>query len=439
MSTEHPAEPSPATPPNHVADRQAASGRHHAPSRGAGRRPTPPVVRHVGDPERRARLAVRHALHPAHRVADTLAAARAMTVLHATEAASIHLAVRARTVAESPDDVDRALYVDRSVVRQLAMRRTLFVFPRDLLPAALGSASARVAAEQRRVIARDVEAHGIADDGQAWLDSARAAVTHRLAGSEALSAQRLREELAELEGSIRYSPGKSYGGVAQLAPRVLTLLGAEGVLTRGTNAGPWRLNRPTWTLMAAWLGEAPVASTTHDGYAQLVSRWLRSFGPGTEADLQWWLGSTKAAVRDALHALSAVPVSLNGDETGWLLPDDVDPVGPVEPWAALLPTLDPTTMGWRGREFYLDPAHRPYVFDSNGNGGNTAWWNGRIVGSWVQDATAVVRVVPAPGAALERRASAALDAEAARLTAWLDGVRISNVYTSQLMKHQPLP
>lgn len=402
-------------------------------------------VRHLDDRERRARLAVRHAVHPAHRAADTLAATRAMTVLHATEAATVHLAVAARTEGTTPAEVDRALYEERSVVKQLAMRRTLFVFPRELLPAALGSAAARVAGEQRRLIARDAQTHGLAKDGAQWLETARAAVLERLAErGTALSARQLREELPELTGAITTNPDKRYGGTFHLAPRVLTLLGAEGLITRGPNAGHWRSSKPAWTLMADWLGGPVVPTTPEEGYAELVRHWLRTFGPGTLEDVQWWLGSTKTAARAALDTVGAVPVSLDraGEvSTGWLLPDDVEPVDPesVQPWAALLPTLDPTTMGWKERGFYLDPAHTPYLFDSNGNAGNTAWWQGQIVGTWVQDDDEAVRVVPVPGAELTRAAAAALDIEAARLTSWLDGVRITNVYKSALMKGERLP
>lgn len=294
---------------------------------------SPSPARHVDDAERRARLAVRHALHPDHRVADTLAATRAMTVLHATEAASVHLAVAARTLSTTPADVDRALYVERAVVKQLAMRRTLFVLPRDLLPAALGSASARVAAEQRRLVARDAVLHDATGaDGDAWLARARQAVQERLADGTALSARELREQLPELAGTYTYSPDKHYGGTGPLAPRVLTTLGAEGLILRGPNAGHWRLNRPTWVLASLWLGEQVQPLTPRAGYAELVRRWLRTFGPGTVEDVQWWLGSTKTAVRDALADVGAVPVSLCGGATGWLLPDDLDPVaspGPV--------------------------------------------------------------------------------------------------------------
>ena len=396
---------------------------------------SPSPARHVDDAERRARLAVRHALHPDHRVADTLAATRAMTVLHATEAASVHLAVAARTPSTTPADVDRALYVERTVVKQLAMRRTLFVLPRDLLPAALGSASARVAAEQRRLVARDAVLHGATGaDGNAWLARARQAVQERLADGTALSARELREQLPELAGTYTYSPDKHYGGTGPLAPRVLTTLGAEGLILRGPNAGHWRLNRPTWVLASLWLGEQVQPLTPRAGYAELVRRWLRTFGPGTVEDVQWWLGSTKTAVRDALADVGAVPVSLDGGATGWLLPDDLDPVASPGPWAALLPTLDPTTMGWRGRDFYLDPAATPYLFDSNGNGGTTAWWEGRVVGAWDQDEQARVRVLPLPGSRLPRVARDALEAEAERLTAWLDGVLVSTIYRSPLMK-----
>ena len=84
-------------------------------------------VRHVSDGERRARLAVRHALAPAARVDSPEAATRPMTVLHATEPVTVHLSCWARTRSTTVADVDRALYGERSLVKQLAMRRALFV------------------------------------------------------------------------------------------------------------------------------------------------------------------------------------------------------------------------------------------------------------------------------------------------------------------------
>jgi hypothetical protein len=173
---------------------------------------------------------------------------------------------------------------------------------------------------------------------------------------------------------------------------VIVTLAASGAIVRGENDGGWKISRPRWTTAAAWLGDAPDALPEPEGYAALVTAWLRSFGPGTEADLVWWLGSTKAAVRRALADVGGVSVSLDGGDTGWVLPDDLDPVADPGPWAALLPSLDPSTMGWKGRAFHLGD-HVDKVFDRNGNGGPTAWWRGRIVGVWCQQPDGRVEVV----------------------------------------------
>lgn len=360
-----------------------------------------------------------------------------MTVLHATEAATVHLAVAARSAASSVD-VDRALYDDRTLVKQLAMRRTLFAFPRDLLPATWGSASARVAAQQQSKIARDVVRAGLAKDGQAWLEQAGESVLALLAEVVGgLASTAIRGRLPQIGGTVAVgSPTSKWGGEVPIAPRVLTWLGAKGLVVRGVSTGHWRVSRPEWTVTEQWLDEVPDRLVEAEGYAVLVRRWLYTFGPGTALDLQWWLGSTANTVRRRLADVGAVEVSLDGGGVGWVLGDDVDAVAPVEDWAALLPVLDPTTMGWKERDFYLATADTRQLFDTNGNAGSTAWWSGRIVGCWVQDDDGIVSVVAQD---LPPGARAALELEGERLTEWIDGVRIASIYASPQMKSSRLP
>jgi hypothetical protein len=88
-------------------------------------------------------------------------------------------------------------------------------------------------------------------------------------------------------------------------------------------------------------------------------------------------------------------------------------------------------MGWKERGFYLGP-HREQLYDSAGNAGTTAWVDGRIVGCWVQDEDGVVAIrllEPVTAAARE-----ALDAEARRLTTWLDGERVNSVIRPAAMQ-----
>jgi Winged helix DNA-binding domain len=380
--------------------------------------------------ERRARLARRHRLAPGSRAHDVVEAAASLVCLHATDPATVHLSAWARVDGLTVADVERALYVDRSLVKHLAMRRTLFAFPRDALALAQAGASDRVADGERRRLVRDVEKAGLRPDGERWLLDASEQVLAALSDGREASSSELRAEIPLLEGSIAYGEGKSWGGQAPVGPRVLTTLSAAGRIVRASNDGRWTTSRPRWASMAAWLGEeiAPVPEAA--GVAGLVERWLRAFGPGTAADIKWWLGSTVAAVRKALSSLDAVEVDLDG-RIGYLLPDDLEPTAPVGPWAALLPPLDPTTMGWFERDWYLGP-YKEQLFDTSGNAGPTVWWDGRIVGGWRQtDANEVELQMLEDVGADGRRA---LEHEAARLTEWFGGVRALPRFPSPLSK-----
>jgi hypothetical protein len=245
-----------------------------------------------------------------------------------------------------------------------------------------------------------------------------------------LTTAEVRAALPALDARVTRGRGQYQADVA-VAASVIVTLAASGAIVRGANDGGWKVSRPRWTATEQWLEDVPEPLPEADGYAVLVGAWLRAFGPGTEADLVWWLGATKAAVRRALADVGAVPVSLDGEATGWLLPDDLDPVADPGPWAALLPSLDPTTMGWKERAFHLG-AHSEKVFDRNGNGGPTAWWNGRIVGVWCQREDGTVDVVLAEE--VPRAARRALDARASELSAWLDGDVVRSIYLSPLAR-----
>jgi hypothetical protein len=390
------------------------------------------AVRKFDIAERRARLARRHRLASGYRAADVADAARSIVCLHATDPATVYLSAWARADSMSFGDMDEALYEERSLVKHLAMRRTLFVFPRETLPVAQAGASARVAAAERRRLARDVEKAGLQRDGERWLKRAGDAVEAALADGREASSTELRAEIPLLEGAITYGEGKSWGGQMPVAPRVLTTLSAAGRIVRASNDGRWTASRPRWASMRSWTGDELPELPEDDGVTALVERWLRAFGPGTEADIKWWLGSTVRLVRAALAELDAVEVDLDG-QTGFVLPDDLEPEEQAEAWGALLPSLDPTTMGWYERDWYLGP-HKPEVFDTSGNAGATAWWDGRIVGGWNQaeSGEVVLQLLEDVGA----DAVTELEAEAERLTAWLAGTRIQARFPSPLSKRR---
>ncbi|WP_328884197.1 DNA glycosylase AlkZ-like family protein [Streptomyces sp. NBC_00299] len=130
-----------------------------------------------------------------------------------------------------------------------------------------------------------------------------------------------------------------------------------------------------------------------------------------------------------MAAVGAQAVELD-EGTGYLLPEDLDPVPAPEPGAVLLPGLDATPMGWRHRHWFLDPALTAALFDRNGNIGPTLWWHGRIVGAWAQhpDGHINTAFLTDPGTA----ACSAVAAEADRLAAFLAATRVTPCYRTPL-------
>jgi hypothetical protein len=379
--------------------------------------------------ERRARLARRHFLAGPADSAETVAGHA--VGLHATDPATPYLSLWARVPGVTVADVGAEFFDRRGLVKHLAMRRTLWAVRSADLPLIQSAASDRVADNEARRLVADAVKAGLCTDGEAWLDAACAAVLRHLAENGPTSAKELRAALPELAGTHDPAPGKRWGGETPLAPRILTVLAVRGHIMRGPNDGGWTTSRPRWTPTAHWVSVSDTVDADA-ARALLVRRWLRTFGPATATDIKWWFGNTLTWARRALRDLEAVEVDLDG-APGYVLPGDLEPEPEPGPWCALLPGLDITTMGWFDRDWYLG-AHRGQVFDGNGNGGPTAWCDGRIVGGWVQDADGrvEVRLLEDVG----RAARTALQQRADELTDWLDGVRISPRFPSPLSKPQ---
>jgi hypothetical protein len=379
--------------------------------------------------ERRNRLARRHFL-----IAQTTSPATALTAslvgLHATDPATPYLSLWARIPGFTTDVLDDELYRRRSVIKHLAMRRTLWLVCADDLPLIQPAASDRVADDERRRLIADVEKAGVADDGRAWVDRACDAALRHLEAHGPATGTELRSALPELAGTMDYAPGRRWGGQTPLAPRVLTVLSVRGDIVRGPNDGSWNTSRPRWVPTDRWLHTRPAPLPPQVARAELLRRWLRAFGPASVADIKWWFGTTLTLARQALREVGAVEVDLHGN-SGFALPDDLDAEPEAGPCAALLPGLDVTTMGWFDRDWYLGE-HGKQVFDRTGNGGPSAWWNGRVVGGWCQDADGRVhlQLLEDPG----RDGHRALQRRADELTSWCDGVRAGPRFPSPLSK-----
>jgi len=371
--------------------------------------------------ERRARLGRCHALAPQHRASDPVEAARRVVALHGTDPATTFLSAVQRTRDGEIADVETALYDDRSLVRVLAMRRTVFAVPTDLVAACLAGASDLVAREQRRLLEKMLGESNVTDNPATWLRDVEAVAVAAVAAAGEISSAELGKVDERLATRLILGPGTKYETTQAVASRILTLMSAEGEIVRARPRGGWTSTQFRWSTLENWAPEAIEVISVEDAAAEITRRWLAAYGPATEDDLAWWTGWTKARTRAALARCKAVDIDLES-QPGLILPGDDEPDrGEDESWVTLLPALDPSTMGWKHRDFYLGD-HRERLFDINGNAGPTVWCNGQIVGGWAQrdDGEVVVELLQDVGGEMTLEA----DRQAAALTTRLGDVRL---------------
>ncbi|MGA7097398.1 MAG: winged helix DNA-binding domain-containing protein [Acidimicrobiia bacterium] len=386
-------------------------------------------MREISSDERRARLALRHGL--AGPVPGIAEASRAMVGLHSSDPVTVYLSARARTKDMTPADVEEALYEEKTVVRMIGMRRTLFVLPREMAPIVHHSSSLPLYQSQRKRTARMLEEAGVTDSGADWVDVVGEKTIQALRRLGEATARELTAEIPELgEKMTIYKRDGSPMGTFGASTRILFLLAVGGEIVRGRPMGSWVSSMYRWATMERWLGAPLEPFDRRRAQAMLIRPLLRAFGPTTEIDVKWWTGWPVTQVRAALEDVDAVEVRIEGG-TGWVLPDDVGPVDQPDHWVRLLPSLDSTTMGWKERAWYLG-GHEDDLFDRNGNAGQTIWVDGKVVGGWAQRPTGEIawelleRVEPATIKEIARQARLLSD--------WLDGVVVTPRFPSPMDK-----
>ncbi|MBV9543175.1 MAG: AlkZ family DNA glycosylase [Chloroflexi bacterium] len=385
-------------------------------------------VARIGIEERRARLGRRHRLAYECAADTPIQVAESLVALHATDASTVFLSVRARMRQPTPSALERALYDDKQLVRMLGMRRTMFVVPLELMPVVSSACTQAIAAQERKRTIELLERAGITDDATRWLDEAEsetlAAFTRR---DEALAAE-LSREVPRLNERIRMAQGKAYEGWLSMSTRVLFLLSAEGKLVRGRPRGTWTSSQHRWARTDTWLPSLPAEVPKQQAQAELLRRWLQSFGPGTLTDLRWWTGLGAREIQQALAQLNTCEVDLDG-APGVMLRDDVEPIDQSAAWVALLPALDPTPMGWASRDWFLGE-YGPHLFDRSGNIGPTVWCNGKIIGGWAQrkSGEVVFKLFEDVGRELVHE----VERQASELANWLGEIRLTPRFRTPL-------
>ncbi len=299
-----------------------------------------------------------------------------------------YLALAARLSTFDPYDVSRGL-VDRSLVRLVTMRGTVHLLVADDALALRTWTQPRVERELRSIPGL----HGIDRE------QVDAAVAEALAPGP-LSLKALGTALA---GRL---PGVSPAALGQLA-RV------TAPLAQLPPRGAWKESGGVvHQHVGRWVGRPLVAPDPAD----IVTRYLRAFGPATAADVTAWSGLTRLG-----PVLAAAPdLVLHEDEHGRTLydvPDGAVADGGEPAPVRLLGCYDNLWLSHAGRDRVTDPEKRKAWMGVNGGVAHTMFVDGMLEGLWRVEAGRV-RVVETLRP-LSRSERAELDEEIARVEALL--------------------
>lgn len=352
------------------------------------------TTRRISLAHRRARMGLRHLLVPQRRVCDAISVVRALGALHATDPATVYLTIAARLDGSDAVNAirltDTAVLTDRSVARHHAMRRTVWLMQPHIIRAAHASCTIALAQREWALFAKMLADNGVADPAT-WMRNSRNDAVSAVQLQGTATARKVAAAAPHLNVPLQLAVGKSYAGIQGAHTRLMQNLGFDGELVRTRSTGSWVSGEYEWAVATSWIagGIVDPATTPRAGAATIAIEYLTAFGPATTADLQWWAGWSVAMTKTALADIGAVPVTTEIDAAGttaaaWVLPDDDLSDTESSEWATILPSLDPTVMGWKQRTWYTG-AHGGFghtVFDRNGNAGNTIMANGSVVGTW---------------------------------------------------------
>jgi len=293
-------------------------------------------------------------------------------------AAELQVAVR---VDCKVDDVRKALWKDRKLVKTWLMRATLHLIPAADLPvytAAMGSYGMRNTnawLKWMQITERElndvIDAIGEALDGQA------------------LTREELIAKVAKGRSErVQLGLKSGWGGILKPVAR-------KGLLC----FGPSRGQSVTFVRPQDWLGSwrdvDPDAAL-----AELARRYLRAYGPATKNDFVRWWGQWPGVGTMAWTALAKelVPVNVEGQRAD-VLEADLDRIteSPGESTPQLLPSFDPYLMGHNTRDHLFASEHRARVSRVAGWISAVVLVEGRVVATWThQPAKQTLNVIVEP-------------------------------------------
>lgn len=326
--------------------------------------------------------------------------------LHAQVMSSAELIAWARVDGLAPDDVRKALWEERTLVKTWAMRGTLHLLPAREFPtyiAALRTRQGYRRASWLKYFDMTLE------DMDAIIEGVRVALDGRC-----LTREQLSEAVGEATGSPQVRERLRSGWGEFLKPAA-----SNGYLCFGPSQG----QAVTFVRPDQWL-DTWYEAGSDEAIREVLRRYLTTYGPATRDDFARWFGwepkYARALFLDMAGELAEVSVEGQKAMTLASTVEQMQALNEPPTGVRLLPAFDPYTIAYYPNSRYLDPDKKDRVYRKGAWITPVVLVDGRLVGLWDQQkkgpgVTISIEMFQPPGPEVRQ----GIAAEADRLAAFL--------------------
>jgi hypothetical protein len=278
-------------------------------------------------------------------------------------AAELQVAVR---VDCSVEDVRKALWKDKTLVKTWMMRGTLHLIPGKDLPLYTAAMSKRWI----RVNNAWLKFMQVSEP-EVWqlVDAMGAALNGMPMSREELIDKVAKDEPPRVRAALK----SGWGGMLKPAAR-------NGLLC----FGPSRGQNVTFVRPEEWLGSWRKVDP-EDALVGAARRYVHTYGPSTKEDFARWWGNWPGVGVAAWKGLESelATVTVEGYKAQMLASDLKNlPTPSTDLSVQLLPNFDPYLMGHSNRDHLFDPTHRSKVSRVAGWISPVVLADGRVLGTW---------------------------------------------------------
>lgn len=320
---------------------------------------------------------------------DEIIRAAAVCAIQNSPPGSALLALHARARDLSSDRLDHAVAADKSLLQTWCMRGSPFYIPTDDAPVFTTGVLPPTEEVMRQFIlgaGPSVDKLGLSLTETVELIGSEIGdvLTGRQLAIDPLGkelAARIGPQLSPKQRDIWEAEGPHAAGqplgeaIVHFCVRILTLQGIVCFAPRDGNKAPF-------VLVDEWLGHPIPGTDPETARADLLRRYLHSYGPSTRADFAAWLGVRAGDADSWWRLLEDEMTQVEFGRTTWLLTEDLDALfAPPSPEGVrLLPPRDPYTQ-LRDRDTIVDKKYHRDVWKTVGDPG-TVLADGDIIGTW---------------------------------------------------------